>query len=222
MNPIYFLFIGVPLILIGVLTDVWILVIVGALALILIPIISNTSDKNLKVNTSLSAKDIFKKQNMENYFIGEDNLTCIGINEEDETVTLLHRKLTNQEFKYKTLPFSKIFEVKINEDDVTLTSTSRGSQIGGALVGGMIGGVVGSAVGAMTANQYSEQEVKKINLEIVVDELSSPVFNVSFMNEYQYYKKYEPRYKNKFEIANHWYKMLSVIIKRNEINKKSI
>lgn len=222
MNPIYFLFIGVPLILIGVLTDIWILVIIGVMALIFIPIISNKSDKNLKTNTSLSAKEIFNQQNIDTYFIGEDNLTCVGIDEEEKTIILLHRKLPNQEFKLKSLPFSKLFEVKINEDDVTLTATSRGSQLGGALVGGMIGGTVGSLIGAMGANQYSEQEVKKINLELVVDDLVSPVYNISFMNEYQYYKKYEPRYKNKFEVANHWYKMISVIIKRNELNKNSI
>ena len=222
MNPIYFLYIGAPLILIGVLTDLWTLVIVGVIVLIFIPILSNSSDKQIKANTSLSAKDIFNKQNIDNYFIGEDNLTCIGINEETKNIVLLSRKSPSQEFNIKEFPFSKIFEVKINEDDITLTSTSRGSQIGGALVGGMIGGTIGGVVGAMTANQYSEQEVKKINLEVVVDDLGSPIYNVSFMNEYQYYKKYEPRYKNKFEVANHWYKMLSVVIKRNELDKKSI
>lgn len=189
------------------------------LAILVLPImfllfrINSTKEKELTTNQAIN---IFKQHEISKYHIGTDNLSAIGLNENQNKIVLLTRNKLQDNFNVNPLPFSDILETKLIEDELTVTSVSRASQIGGAIVGGMVAGGIGAIVGGSGATSHTENDVRKIQLELVVDSLDNPVHRVSFMNEDIHIKKYETKYKQQFETASQWYKMFSVILKRNE------
>lgn len=189
------------------------------IAILVLPIMfylfkaTSKHDKEITIN---QAEKIFNQHGIRKYHIGEDNLSCVGIDESQNIIILLTRMELKDNFNINLLSFQHIIEVKLIEDDLTLTSVSRASQIGGAIAGGLLAGGIGAIVGGSGGTQYSEKEVRKIDLEIIIDSLDNPIQKVSFMNEDLFIKKYEKKYKEKFEEANYWYRLFSVILKRNE------
>lgn len=169
--------------------------------------------------TSESVKEIYKKKQISKYYIGKDNLSSIGLNESLNEIVLLSRNNIKDDFESLTYSFEDLFEVKLIEDEETVISANRLSQLGGALVGGAAFGAVGAIVGGSGGKQHSQKEVRKINLELVFDSIDNPLFSVSFMNEDLFMKSYDPKYKEHFAEANKWYKSFTVILKRNELNR---
>ena len=174
---------------------------------------------NEKVKSDDLAEKVFSDNQITKYFIGKDGLSGLGISEADNKIYTLSRSLKTENFKLSTYSFEDLFEVKLIEDEETVISANRLSQLGGALVGGAAFGAVGAIVGGSGGKQHSQKEVRKINLELVFDSIDNPLFSVSFMNEDLFMKSYDPKYKEYFAEANKWYKSFTVILKRNELNR---
>lgn len=184
-------------------------------------LIKNEKSK-IREQVNRKAVEIYNKYEMTKYYVGNDALTGVGINESSNTILFLSRDSTEDEFSHTTIRFEELFEVKLIEDDMTVTSISRASQLGGAIVGGILAGGVGAIIGGSGGKQYSENMVKRIELQFVIDSLTNPVYKTCFMNEDAHIDKHDKKYKMKFEIVNNWYKMFEVIIKRNEKVYKQI
>ena len=221
-NPTLYILGFLACILIGVIADITFLVILGFAILATMFIVQSSSNKTNKSTTVEQAKSIFDENEVTNFVVGDDNLTAIGIDETKMEIIHLSRPYLTDSFKQTKIPFPKVLEVKLIEDDQVVTSVNRAGQVGGALVGGMLAGGVGAIIGGLGASQRSDKEVKKINLEIVIDNITSPILNVSFMNEDLPIKNYEPKYKTKYEVANKWYRSFTVILKRNELNQNNV
>ena len=54
------------------------------------------------------------------------------------------------EEKLRSYSLKDLLQVEIIEDNVTITKTSRTSQVGGAIVGGMLAGGVGAVIGGLS------------------------------------------------------------------------
>lgn len=119
----------------------------------------------------------------------------------------------------KMIPFKDIISSEIIKDDVSITKTSRGSQIGGALVGAAIAGGLGALIGGLSGTKASHNEVKKLQLQITVDDLTNPVYTITFLNSDKPINTDDNNYLLIEEELIHWHKLLSVIINRNENNK---
>lgn len=67
----------------------------------------------------------------------------------------------------------------------------------------------------------NKKHVDKLVLQIVVNDLNNPVYQVNFLRNSM--SKESKSYQEIFNKANHWYKLLSVIIKRNdELDQQAI
>lgn len=119
----------------------------------------------------------------------------------------------------KMIPFKDIISSEIIKDDVSITKTSRGSQIGGALVGAAIAGGLGALIGGLSGTKASHNEVKKLQLQITVDDLINPVYTITFLNSDKPIKTDDNNYLSIEKELIHWHKLLSVIINRNENDK---
>lgn len=119
----------------------------------------------------------------------------------------------------KMIPFKDIISSEIIKDDVSITKTSRGSQIGGALVGAAIAGGLGALIGGLSGTKVSHNEVKKLQLQITVDDLINPVYIITFLNSDKPIKTDDNNYLSIEKELIHWHKLLSVIINRNENDK---
>lgn len=216
INSYNLVFFFVVWMLIGIYLTSKLMIFSGLIILFLAIIFNKKENSNDKISTENAARIIFNKHDIEKFHIGNDNKSGIGINEHTNTILFLSRKNMNQEFTVKSIQFSELIETKLLEDDLTVTSISRASQLGGALVGGVIGGGIGAIVGGSGGTQYSEKKVKNIKLQFTVNDLSNPIYNISFLNEDNYIEKYEIKYKTQIELATKWCKMFEVILKRNE------
>ncbi|MEW5569587.1 hypothetical protein [Rossellomorea marisflavi] len=154
--------------------------------------------------------------------IGDNQLCGIAIDEINNKIGILRRIEVKKEFDLKVLPFSSVFESEVSQDGETLIKTSRGSQIGGALVGGALMGGTGAIIGGLSGAKTSSTVVKKIDLNITIDNLSNPIETINFLDHPTPLKKDSPTYSYTLQEAEKWHKMFSIIIKRNESNKETV
>lgn len=167
--------------------------------------------------------------NLENFYpsqkyVSPDLLHLIAISEETEEVAIIEHKFdvkNNQsDFDLYVLDFEEVMEIGIVEDESSITSTSRGSQLGGAIVGGLLAGGVGAIIGGLSASSTTNTKVKKIQLKIVVDDFDNPVYFINFLNEVYPISKNDEKYINAMEQVNRWYGIMSIVIKRADEKAK--
>jgi hypothetical protein len=181
-------------------------------------------DKNLRNKFDDLAKETLVKNNFhyDDFYIGDDKLTAIAINEHDKKLAIIHRSSIKNLFTLSPIDFSDIIESSIIEDGETISKSSKGSVLGGAIVGSVIAGGIGATIGGLSADRMIKDKVKKITLMIVVNNLSNPVYEVNFLNIISPIDKATSLYKLRYSNVTKWHKIISVILKRNELNSKSI
>jgi hypothetical protein len=153
-------------------------------------------------------------------FLSDDLTNGIVLDEEKSKIALLY----NEEESYNVVRFNfdKIIEIEVNQDGDTITKISKGNVIGGALVGSVLAGGVGALLGGLTTSKTSTEKVKNLNIRIIFNELSTPVFTVNFLNFQASLSKDDERYKKAIKDIDHWYGIFSVLLKRNEETKQNI
>lgn len=190
-------------------------VLVGTIVLLVIFIDREGKRKKELKAQALSQIDIAYKE-LENInftvsqkHIGKDNKTSLAIDENSQKIGLIEGN------KQKTFSYRDILQSEIIEDGVQITTTSRSSQIGGALIGSVLAGGVGAIIGGLSARQIASEEFKKIDLRIIVNDTQNPVFVLNFMNQEDFpVKQASPIYKEAIEKANRWHYLISVLIKK--------
>ena len=137
------------------------------------------------------------------------NQICILKNDEDNIHTTI--------YKYKDL-----LESEILEDGESVTKTSRGSQLGGALLGGLALGGVGVLLGGLSGKQNNINTCNSIDLKIIVNDFNSPMIILNFFKSMFGIEKSMPQYKENINSAREWNSLLSVLIKKaDEDDNKS-
>ncbi|EMI11233.1 SHOCT domain-containing protein, partial [Anoxybacillus gonensis] len=108
--------------------------------------------------------------------------------------------------------YRELLEVEVIEDGETVTKTSRSSQIGGALIGGLIAGGTGAIIGGLSGKQVTNEEVKKVYLKILVNDIDNPVKKVVLLDKQQAIKKSHYEYQIAKEKALEWHSLIRVLI----------
>ncbi|MFU2014806.1 SHOCT domain-containing protein [Peribacillus butanolivorans] len=119
-------------------------------------------------------------------------------------------------FNFSTKYFSHtdLLESKIIEDGVSVTQTSRSSQIGGALVGGIIAGGVGAIIGGLSGKTTTSQTVKSLKLQIVVNDTTKATQEMIFILDNKGVSKDSEYYKGVISNINEWHNIISVLINK--------
>lgn len=212
-------------ILMFVLNDLWLPFFVLMFFFLALLISTNLEyDKKLRTKFDNLAQEVLINHHFkyDDFHIGDDKLSAIAINEKDEKLAIVYRKTIKDSFIFSPINFSDIIESSIIEDGETIVKVNKGSIIGGAIVGSVIAGGIGATIGGLSADRTSKNKVKKITLLIVVNNLKNPVYEVNFMNTINPIDKESSLYKTRYYDITKWHKMISVILKRNELNSKSI
>ncbi|WNQ12076.1 hypothetical protein MJA45_03160 [Paenibacillus aurantius] len=119
------------------------------------------------------------------------------------------------DYEIREFSFSDILEVEIVEDEIQITKTSRGSQLGGAIVGGVLAGGIGAVIGGVTGSKStSNDKVRRIYIKMIVNDMQRPFVTINFLNEKKEILKKDKKAMKAINDANHWYSLISVIIKR--------
>lgn len=110
-------------------------------------------------------------------YFSENGSAGIAIDETSQNVCLL-----TPHSPCRVVGFEDIVESEIVQDGYSITKSSITGQLGGAIIGGAIGGEAGAIVGGLGRKTKTEQQVKRIDLKIVVNDLTNPVHTVNFFD----------------------------------------
>jgi hypothetical protein len=117
--------------------------------------------------------------------------------------------------------FDDIVEAHISEDDISVIKTSRGSQIGGALVGGAIAGGVGAIIGGLSGTKTQSSKIKKISLDIVVNNLNDPLKRIVVFEHTSPVSKDNSELIKIRELAERWFSLVKLIINKKDLVKEN-
>ncbi|MEB2264159.1 SHOCT domain-containing protein [Priestia megaterium] len=171
-------------------------------------------------------EEVIEVENLEvdRYYISADYKAVIIIDETNQKICFIENtvkgidkfKNTSKDFNYDyTLyKFNDLLETEILQDGETVTKTSRGSQIGGALLGGVLAGGVGAIIGGLSGSTTSDEEFSKITLKVLMNDTQNPVKLIYFLDEIANVKKYDDRYKKANADSMDWHGVLRVIIQQ--------
>lgn len=133
-----------------------------------------------------------------------------SIDEENMKICLL--SFGETEIKHKIIGYNDLLAGEIVEDGISVTKTSRSSQVGGALVGGLLLGGAGAIIGGLSGKKTTSKELDSISLRLTINDLNEPILdyrlnNKSFKGDPQYQKSIE-------ELARHWHAVMGILIRR--------
>lgn len=152
------------------------------------------------------------------YIVSADYLNALMIDEYTSTLRILEREDIDDEFEKKEYHFQEIYEIAIVEDNKNVALTSKGGVHGWSLIDG--GAKIDVHVNDVEdSEEKKDKEVKKLMLKMVVDDLSSPIVEYVFLDNKQAIPKDLDEYKDLFKECQKWYQKISLIIKRNEVEK---
>jgi hypothetical protein len=150
------------------------------------------------------------------YIIGNDGESGLAIDERRRKVCLIKYNVGNMVISYKDLLASEIYE-----DGLSVTKTSRTSQVGSALVGGLLFGGVGAVIGGLSGKTSTSDKIKRIDLRLTVNSTQSPIHDVNFLNTEG--ERGGLIYNEAIQKARHWHGLVEVLIKRaDEEDRKQI
>lgn len=155
------------------------------------------------------------------YIISSDYLSALMLDEYSNTLRILEREQIDEDFDKREYDFEELYEIAIVEDGNNVALTSKGGVHGWSLIDG--GAKVDVHVNEMEESPEKKErakEVKKLMLKIVVDDLADPIIEYIFLDNEQEIPKDLDEYKDIFKECTKWYQKISVIIKRNEHERK--
>lgn len=191
----------------------------GIIAPILVKRYSNLSDEEeYRIEKEERTEMEQRVQRIPDFDFSQDYLSYDGgthllIDETRKKICILEKFSPPKIYSYRDVLKSEILQ-----DGNTITSTNRGSQIGGALLGGILAGGVGAIIGGLSGSQTSTEQLKEINLQIVVNDTKDPVHNIYFLKTT--ISKPKEQCKEYIDKAQYCHNLISVLIKQADNQDK--
>jgi hypothetical protein len=110
--------------------------------------------------------------------------------------------------------YNDIIQSELDIDGKTIFKKSTSGSIGRALVGGVLAGGVGALVGGTTGKQNQKEKITKVDLKIIVNNPTNPLYRINFMD--MEVDKSNFIYKNAYKNAEMWHGIISSLIKQGE------
>lgn len=134
----------------------------------------------------------------------------IGINKKDTKFVIYNY---NSHPKYKIVNFKDIISSKIVQDGEIISQSSN--VIGRAIVGGILAGGIGAAIGGLSGEKRNKQLVKKLVLDIVLNDLDNPSMEIMFFNNAKGVSNDDISLKEVQKNISRWHNLITVVINQN-------
>ncbi|MBG9691714.1 hypothetical protein ACNA06_19600 [Lysinibacillus sp. RSDA_15] len=148
--------------------------------------------------------------------LSQDALKGLLLNEHTNMLIFAHREELEEELKIIEIPFSKIYEVAMMEDEMFVLRTKNYL---------MSGSLLGEEENVAEEEEEVEEDdtVSQLSLKFVVDHLSEPILEYMFMDQGEHpIARDEEEYEEAMELCEKWFQKISVIIKRHELERVPI
>jgi len=191
------------------------------LVLVIAGIFRYVKERFIYINTLNEMKEVSEEELMAiphtQCIISNDCLSALLLNEPTNTLILVSREDLEEDLKKKEIPFNKIYEVAIVEDDMYIARMSN-NYISGSLLGGDMD---------IEEEEIDEEDPESntmslLTLKIVADNLSNPILEYVFMDNSEPLSREEDEYQEALELCEEWFQKISVIIKRYELERVPI
>ncbi|MEF7496516.1 hypothetical protein V4V34_18435 [Lysinibacillus sphaericus] len=148
--------------------------------------------------------------------LSQDTLKGLLLNEHTNMLIFAQREELEEELKIIEIPFSKIYEVAMMEDEMFVLRTKNYL---------MSGSLLGEEENVAEEEEEVEEDdtVSQLSLKFVVDHLSEPILEYMFMDQGEHpIARDEEEYEEAMELCEKWFQKISVIIKRHELERVPI
>jgi len=148
--------------------------------------------------------------------LSQDALKGLLLNEHTNMLIFAQREELEEELKIIEIPFSKIYEVAMMEDEMFVLRTKNYL---------MSGSLLGEEENVAEEEEEVEEDdtVSQLSLKFVVDHLSEPILEYMFMDQGEHpIARDEKEYEEAMELCEKWFQKISVIIKRHELERVPI
>lgn len=221
MKTFFLIFLGIIYLLLAnsvetaILSKVYFLI---GLGLIIVGIIRYVKERYIYINTLNEMKEASEEELMAiphtHCIISNDCLSALLLNEPTNTLFLVSREDLEEDLNKKEIPFDKIYEVAIVEDEMNIARTGN-NFISGSLLSEELG---------LEEEELDEEDseyntVSQLTLKIVADNLSDPILEYAFMDNIEPISREEDEYQEALELCEEWFQKISVIIKRYELER---
>lgn len=145
--------------------------------------------------------------------LSQDALKGLLLNEHTNMLIFAQREELEEELKIIEIPFSKIYEVAMMEDEMFVLRTKNYL---------MSGSLLGEEENVAEEEEEVEEDdtVSQLSLKFVVDHLSEPILEYMFMDQGEHpIARDEEEYEEAMELCEKWFQKISVIIKRHELER---
>ncbi|TMW71161.1 SHOCT domain-containing protein [Alteribacter natronophilus] len=105
----------------------------------------------------------------------------IAVDEKGMKVALIDGERFNE--SYQVVDYRDILSSEVLVDGKELISTSRSSQIGGALLGGILAGGVGAIIGGLSGTKSKGKDISRIDFHIIINDTANPAFLLNFYDK---------------------------------------
>lgn len=125
--------------------------------------IGNSNYKFTENERNILQDELNKYSNFKKYTLINNDVVFL-----DKTNNKMIHFIVDQiyHFEVSQFDYKDIIEVDLIMDGETITSTSRGSQLGGALIGGALLGGAGAVVGGLSGKKKSKKTVSQIYIKL--------------------------------------------------------
>lgn len=123
---------------------------------------------------------------------------CLALDERRKKICIVYGNSQGRPGEAYVVSHKELVSVELLIGGTSVTTTSRGSQLGGAVVGGLLFGGVGAVIGGLSGKQETTTQNKTYELVITVDSLRRPIHRIHFPDDYT---------------ARHWSGIISTLIK---------
>ena len=149
--------------------------------------------------------------------ISNDCLSALLLNEPTNTLFLVKREDLEEELIKKEIPFNKIYEVAIVEDEMYIARTGNN-----LISGSLLGEEMDIEEEELDEEDPEYNTVSQVKLKIVADNLSDPILEYVFLDNGEPLSREEDDYQEALELCEEWFQKISVIIKRYELERVPI
>jgi hypothetical protein len=169
-------------------------------------------ERDIKQDISNRALDRLPGFKTTKRYVSQDGNITLAIDEGSKQLSIFPYNRLPKIYKYRDILKSEILT-----DGISVTSTNRGSQIGGALLGGLLVGGVGAIIGGLSGSQTSEEKVKKVELNIIVNDTAEPIHKIAFLDSGITYSKNSQEYNQAYNTAYHCHQLMAVLIRQADV-----
>ncbi|MFC9541222.1 hypothetical protein ACFTQ7_15210 [Lysinibacillus sp. NPDC056959] len=223
MKTFFILFLGMIYILLAnsveaIFSKVYFLIGFG---LVIAGIFRYVKERFIYINTLNEMKEASEEELMAiphtQCIISNDCLSALLLNEPTNTLILASREDLEEDLIKKEIPFGKIYEVAIVEDDMYIARTSNN------FISGLLLGEDMDIEEEELGDEDSESDtMSSLKLKIVADNLSDPILEFVIMDNSEPLSREEDEYQEVLELCEEWFQKISVIINRYELERVPI